>query len=73
MEKKPNLQENLKKILGIFYEYSEEALKEDTVLNLLEDPHGIERGEGLDLIGILMRDGMIFSPRPGRYKLTGGA
>jgi hypothetical protein len=36
---------------------------------MLED-HSISRSEAARLIGVLMRDGTIYSPRPGYYKRT---
>jgi hypothetical protein len=67
-----NLQEKLDLVLRIFREYPDEALGEDTVLNLLEDLLGIGEEEGRALLKILVQDGSIFQPRPGFYKLSGG-
>jgi hypothetical protein len=58
--------------LQIFTTYPDEALGEGTVLGLFEDPYGISREEGRKLLEVLERDGLIFQPRPGFYKLSGG-
>jgi len=67
-----SLQEKLEKVLSVFTTYPDEALGEDLVLGLLEDPLGIGADDGRRLIGVLLRNGRIFSPRPDYYKLTGG-
>jgi len=67
-----DLQIDLKKVLGVIGEMervSGVVQDEDLFTALLED-HSIARSEAAQLIGILMRDGTIFSPRPGYYKKT---
>jgi DNA replicative helicase MCM subunit Mcm2 (Cdc46/Mcm family) len=62
----------LQKVLGIIGEMervSGVVQDEDLFTAMLED-HGIARSEVARLIGVLMRDGTIYSPRPGYYKRT---
>ena len=47
--------------------------KAEEVLNLLREFHGIDPEEGKKLLKISDRDGLIFSPRPGYYKLAVGS
>ena len=68
----PGLQVELKKILGVIGEMeriSGVVQDEDLFTAILED-HGIAKSEAARLIGVLIRDGAIFSPRPGYYKKT---
>lgn len=67
-----SLQMQLHKVLeviGQINRVSGAVQDEDLFTALLED-HGIGRSETSRLIGILMRDGTIYSPRPGYYKRT---
>jgi replicative DNA helicase Mcm len=67
-----SLQMQLQKVLGAIGEMervSGVVQDEDLFTALLED-HGIARSESARLIGVLMRDGTIYSPRPGYYKKT---
>jgi len=62
----------LQKVLGVIGEMervSGVVQDEDLFTAMLED-HGIARSEAARLIGVLMRDGTIYSPRPGYYKRT---
>jgi len=67
-----SLQVQLQKVLGVIGEMervSGTVQDEDLFTALLED-HSIARSEAARLIGVLMRDGTIYSPRPGYYKRT---
>jgi len=67
-----SLQMQLQKVLGVIGEMervSGVVQDEDLFTAMLED-HGIARSEAARLIGVLMRDGTIYSPRPGYYKRT---
>jgi len=69
-----SLQMQLQKVLGVIGELqrvSGVVQDEDLFTALLED-HGIVRSESARIIGVLMRDGTIYSPRPGYYKRTLG-
>jgi hypothetical protein len=47
------------------------TVRDDDLFEALLQDHGISRSEAARLIGVLMRDGTIYSPRPGFYKKTG--
>ncbi|HUS79603.1 MAG TPA: minichromosome maintenance protein MCM [Patescibacteria group bacterium] len=67
-----SLQMQLQKVLGVISEMERvtgTVQDEDVFTALLED-HSISRSEAARLIGVLMRDGTIYSPRPGYYKRT---
>ena len=67
-----SLQIQLQKVLGVIGEMervSSVVQDEDLFFALLQD-HGIVRSEAARLIGVLMRDGTIYSPRPGYYRRT---
>jgi replicative DNA helicase Mcm len=67
-----SLQVQLQKVLGVIGEMeriSGTVQDEDLFTALLED-HSIARSEAARLIGVLMRDGTIYSPRLGYYKRT---
>jgi len=48
----------------------EGAVRDDDLYEAMSSDHGIGRTEVARLIGVLMRDGTIYSPRPGYYKRT---
>ena len=48
----------------------EGMVRDDDLYEALSSDHGIGRTEAAKLIGTLMRDGTIYSPRPGYYKRT---
>jgi len=69
-----SLKIQLQKVLGVIGEMervSGVVQDEDLFFALLQD-HGIVRSEASRLIGVLMRDGAIYSPRPGYYRRTSG-
>ena len=46
------------------------AVQDENLFTAMLEDHGIGRSETARLIGVLMRDGTIYSPRPGHYKRT---
>jgi len=67
-----SLQMQLQAVLGVIGEREriEGMVSDDDIYEALSSDHGIGRTEGARLIGVLMRDGTIYSPRPGGYKRT---
>ncbi len=67
-----SLQMQLQKVLGIISEMERitGVVKDDDLFEALMEDHGVGRAEAARLIGVLMRDGTIYSPRPGYYKRT---
>ena len=63
-----NLSELLKKTLDLFPLDRDEALRDEELFELMERDLKLNRTESTKIISILMRDGTIFSPRPGFYK-----
>lgn len=64
IDEKPNLKENLEKVLNIFQEEGKEQ-SEKTLLALLKGKYGIGEAEGRNLLIKLKEDGMI-QPHPKR-------
>ena len=67
-----SLQNQLQKVLSAISELERISgtVKDDDLFESLVQDHGVSRAEGARLIGVLMRDGTIYSPRPGFYKRT---
>ena len=67
-----SLQEKLSKALGLIGEMQgvSGVVKDEDLFDGLKGKYGISRVEAARLIGVLMRDGTIYSPRPGSYKCT---
>ena len=67
-----SLQMQLQKVLGVISEMERVTgvVKDEDLFEALLEEHGIGRTEVARLIGVLMRDGTIYSPRPGYYKRT---
>lgn len=67
-----SLQMQLQKVLGVVSDMERitGVVKDEDLFNTLMEDHGIGRAEAARLIGVLMRDGTIYSPRPGYYKRT---
>ncbi|MGB9622469.1 MAG: hypothetical protein ACPL07_01370, partial [Candidatus Bathyarchaeia archaeon] len=67
-----SLQMQLQKVLSVIVdmERATGVAKEEDLYQALQEDHMIERSDAAKLIGILMRDGTIYSPRPGFYKRT---
>jgi replicative DNA helicase Mcm len=68
-----SLQMQLQKVLSIISEMERVSgiVRDDDLFEALLQDHGINRSEAARLVGVLMRDGTIYSPRPGFYKKTG--
>jgi replicative DNA helicase Mcm len=67
-----SLQVQLQKVLGVISELERISgvVRDDDLFETLVTDHGIGRSEAARLIGVLMRDGTIYSPRPGYFKRT---
>ena len=67
-----SLQNQLQKVLKVIGEKEKisGSVKDDDLYDALQSEHGIGRSEGARLVGVLMKDGTIYSPRPGYYKKT---
>jgi len=65
-----SLQMQLQKVLSVISEMERitGVVKDEDLFDALLQDHGINRTESARLIGVLMRDGTIYSPRPGFYK-----
>jgi len=46
------------------------SVRDDDLYEALQEGQGIGRSEAARIIGVLMKDGTIYSPRPGYYKCT---
>jgi replicative DNA helicase Mcm len=65
-----SLQTQLQKVLGKIAELERTGpVKDDDLYEALAED-GVNRSEAAKLISTLMRDGTIFSPRPGTYRRT---
>ena len=67
-----SLQNQLQKVLHVITEIERISgnVKDTELHKSLEEDHSISRSEAARLIKVLMRDGTIYSPRPGYYKKT---
>jgi replicative DNA helicase Mcm len=67
-----SLQNQLQKVLQVVSEMERISgtVKDEDLFDALIQDHGVSRAESARLIGVLMRDGTIYSPRPGYYKRT---
>jgi replicative DNA helicase Mcm len=67
-----SLQVQLQKVLSVITEMERitGVVKDDDLFDALLEDHQISRADAAKLIGVLMRDGTIYSPRPGYYKRT---
>jgi replicative DNA helicase Mcm len=67
-----SLQVQLQRVLSVITEMERitGVVKDDDLFEALLQDHQIGRAEAARLIGVLMRDGTIYSPRPGYYKRT---
>jgi len=67
-----SLQNQLQKLLQVISEMERisGSVRDDDLYDALQSDHGIGRAEAARLIGVLMKDGTIYSPRPGYYKRT---
>jgi replicative DNA helicase Mcm len=67
-----SLQNQLQKVLKVIsnMELRTGSVRDDDLFESLQSDHGIGRTEAVRLLQTLMRDGTIYSPRPGFYKRT---
>ncbi|MCW4050579.1 MAG: minichromosome maintenance protein MCM [Candidatus Bathyarchaeota archaeon] len=67
-----SLQNQLQKVLQVLSEMERlsGSVRDDDLYDAMQSDHGINRSESAKLIGVLMKDGTIYSPRPGYYKRT---
>jgi len=67
-----SLQVQLQKVLSVITEMERitGVVKDDNLFDALLEDYQISRADAAKLIGVLMRDGTIYSPRPGYYKRT---
>ena len=67
-----SLQNQLQKLLQVIGEMERVSgsVRDDDIYDVLQSDHGINQSEALRLIGVLMKDGTIYSPRPGYYRRT---
>jgi replicative DNA helicase Mcm len=67
-----SLQNQLQKVLQVIGEMERisGSVRDDDLYDSLMSDHGLGRAEAAKLISVLMRDGTIYSPRPGYYKRT---
>jgi len=64
-----SLQLQLQKLLSTLASMEKTGpVKDDDLFEILAEEHGISRTEATKLISTLIRDGTIYSPRPGYYK-----
>lgn len=69
--KPKSLQDKLQRVLGVISEMGvSDAVKDEDLFKALEEDHDIKRAEAVKLIGVLLRDGAIYNPRPGYYRRT---
>jgi len=66
-----SLQTQLQKVLGIIADLERTGpVKDEELYESLAKDHGISRSDAIKFISTLMRDGTIYSPRPGYYRRT---
>ena len=68
----PRLEIQLQKVLGVVSEWERiyGVSKDEDLFDALLQDHGLNRTESARLIGVLLKDGTLYSPRPGFYKRT---
>jgi replicative DNA helicase Mcm len=67
-----SLQNQLQKVLQVITEMERisGSVRDDDLYETLQGDHNIPRSEAARLISVLVKDGTIYSPRPGYYKRT---
>lgn len=70
--KPKSLRDQLQRLLNTLSEMQQVSgsVRDDDLYEALQKGHGISMTEAGRLVGVLMRDGTIYSPRPGYYKRT---
>lgn len=72
-EPRVNLFETIQSITADFAKMNwEEAVRDESLFAALEEKYKLTRTQIVKVISTMMRDGTLFSPRPGFYKFTGG-
>lgn len=75
-EMQDKMQDKLQKVLSVLTEMEHttiekpRAVKDDDLYQRLEEDHKISRGEAGELLGVLLREGIIFTPKLGYFKNT---
>ena len=69
-----SFRDNMQKIIDVILELSRESgsAEQSTVLIVLKERENLQEGEALRLLGQLIKDGIIYSPQPGRLKRVSG-
>ena len=67
-----SLQNQLQKVLQVIgdMERTTGTVRDDDLYDTLQSEYGINRSEAARLVSVLIKDGTIYSPRPGYYKRT---
>jgi replicative DNA helicase Mcm len=69
-----SFRDNMQKIIDVILELSRESgsAEQSTLLMVLKERENLQEGEALRLLGQLIKDGIIYSPQPGRLKRVSG-
>ncbi len=69
-----SFRDNMQKIIEVILELSRESgsAEEATVLQVLKERENVQQGEAIRLLGQLIKDGIIYTPKPGRLKRATG-
>jgi len=69
-----SFRDNMQKIIDVILELSRESgsAEQSTALIVLKERENLQEGEALRLLGQLIKDGIIYSPQPGRLKRVSG-
>ncbi len=69
-----SFRDNMQKIIDVILELSRESgsAEQSTLLMVLKDRENLQEGEALRLLGQLIKDGIVYSPQPGRLKRVSG-
>src|SRR5437867_2007575 len=69
-----SFRDNMQKFIDVILELSRESgsAEQSTALIVLKERENLQEGEALRLLGQLIKDGIIYSPQPGRLKRVSG-
>ncbi len=69
-----SFRDNMQKIIEVVMELSRESgsVEEATLLQVLKERENVKEGEAIRLIGQLIKDGILYMPKPGRLKRATG-
>lgn len=70
-EVKHTLFELMRETVELMLGMGDILIKDETLFEMMEAKFGIQRAKTVKIISALMRDGTIYAPRPGFYKVTG--